>query len=378
MSKKLISILITIALMTTMLVPVMAGNGDNVGEDIFSAPSVTTSFSAGAYTLGTFKEFKVSTYCGAYNGEKVQRKIQIQGAAVSGFEYYNGTDWESVSNYNTTVELKNDIDRKFRVKFNKTGMYVLTCTVSDTDGKQLTRSTRYISVSKDNIAVSIKMPPSGLVHSPAEDGSAPYRFSWNSVDEATMYYFYLNGEKLGSTTETIYIVDESYVENLDKYTVGVTTVVVGGDGETIIESVMTTLTYPQEPTEEATTPENVTTKPGTTTPEKVTTKPTITTKVTKPSKVKSFKAKNIKSKKVKLTWKKVKNVSGYQIVYARNKKFTKNKKTVKVKKASITKKTIKKLKKNKTYYFRVRAYKKVNKQLVYGTWSKVRKVKIKK
>lgn len=368
--KKLVAMLMTIVLMMTMIIPIMAANGDNYGEDIFNDPSVTMSFSAGAYVLGKSKEFKVTTYCGGYFGKNVQRKIEIEGGSVSGFEYYNGTEWQSVSKYNTTVSLKNDIDRKFRITFNKTGMYVLTCTLMDTDGSQLSRSRRYISVSKDNIAVSIKMPPSGFVHSPAADGSAPYRFSWNAVDKATMYYFYLNGKKLAETTDTFYVVDPSYFENLDKYTVGVTTVVVGGDGETIVESVMSTITYPEEPEEEVTTmaQKETTTKKQTTT----------TSSASKPTKVKSLKATNVKGKKVKLTWKKIKGVSGYQIMYATNKKFTKKKKTVKIKKASVTKKTIKKLTKKKTYYFRVRAYKKVNKKTDYGVWNSVKKVKIKK
>ena len=91
----------------------------------------------------------------------------------------------------------------------------------------------------------------------------------------------------------------------------------------------------------------------------------------------NFKAKNIKKKAVKLSWKKIKNANGYTVQYALNKKFTKKKKTVNVK-ASKTSKTIKKLKKKKTYYFRARAYCNYKGKKVYGKWSKVKKVKIKK
>ena len=59
---------------------------------------------------------------------------------------------------------------------------------------------------------------------------------------------------------------------------------------------------------------------------------------------------------------------------ALNKKF-KKKKSIQTKK---TKYTIKKLKKKKTYYIRVRAYKMNGKKKVYGKWSTVKKVKIKK
>ena len=88
----------------------------------------------------------------------------------------------------------------------------------------------------------------------------------------------------------------------------------------------------------------------------------------------SKKVKKSKTCKVTLSWKKVTGAKGYQLQYALNKKF-KKKKSVQTKK---TKYTIKKLKKNKTYYIRVRAYKMNGRKKVYGKWSKVKKVKIKK
>lgn len=94
-------------------------------------------------------------------------------------------------------------------------------------------------------------------------------------------------------------------------------------------------------------------------------------------KTKIIKIKNIKGRKVKISWKKIKNVTGYQIVYGTNKKCSKNKKTIKTS-SSVTTKTIKKLIKKKVYYFKVRTYSYINGKLIYGKWSKVKKVKIKK
>ena len=102
--------------------------------------------------------------------------------------------------------------------------------------------------------------------------------------------------------------------------------------------------------------------------------PSKTVKVKAPSKVKLTSAKNGKGKKLTVKWKKVTGAKGYQLQYALNKKF-KKKKSVQTKK---TKYTIKKLKKKKTYYIRVRAYKMNGKKKVYGKWSTVKKVKIKK
>lgn len=84
-----------------------------------------------------------------------------------------------------------------------------------------------------------------------------------------------------------------------------------------------------------------------------------------------------KEKAVVVTWKKVKNVSGYEVQLATDKKFKKNKKKINIKKQNASKKTVKKLKKNKKYYVRVRSYKIVNGKKVYGKWSKVKSVKTK-
>ena len=84
--------------------------------------------------------------------------------------------------------------------------------------------------------------------------------------------------------------------------------------------------------------------------------------------------KNIKGRKLTAKWKKASNADGYQIQYAPNKKFKKAKsKTVK-----STSVTLKKLKKKTTYFVRVRAYKAVDGKKVYGKWSSVKKVRIKK
>lgn len=81
-------------------------------------------------------------------------------------------------------------------------------------------------------------------------------------------------------------------------------------------------------------------------------------------------------KKLKVTWKKDKTVSGYQIQYSTSKSFSKDKKTITVSK-STTSKTITTSKSGKTYYVRVRAYKTIDGKKVYGSWSKTKSVKVK-
>ena len=87
-------------------------------------------------------------------------------------------------------------------------------------------------------------------------------------------------------------------------------------------------------------------------------------------------AKNSKSKQILLKYKKVSSVKGYQISYSMDKKF---KKAVTKKNTAKTSYTIKKLKKGKTYYVRIRAYKLDSTGgKVYGKYSSVKKVKISK
>ena len=73
-----------------------------------------------------------------------------------------------------------------------------------------------------------------------------------------------------------------------------------------------------------------------------------------------------------LTLKNTKNATGYEIQYSTSKKF----KGAKKKSTKQLKVTLKKMKK-KTYYIRVRAYCLTNGAKTYGSWSKVKKVKIK-
>lgn len=99
-------------------------------------------------------------------------------------------------------------------------------------------------------------------------------------------------------------------------------------------------------------------------------------KANKPKKATLKKVRSTKRGALKLTWKRDKKVTGYQAVVATDKKFKKNKKTAWVKKNKTVSKTFTKLKRGKTYFAKVRAYKKVGRNKVYGAYSKVKKVKV--
>ena len=104
---------------------------------------------------------------------------------------------------------------------------------------------------------------------------------------------------------------------------------------------------------------------------------TQTTTTVKLAAVTGLKVKNSSKKTVTVTWKKVKGATGY-VVYRATKKNGKYKAVKTITKASTTKFKNKKLKKKKTYYYKVRAIKKAGKKVTYSKYSKAVSVKIKK
>jgi uncharacterized protein YjdB len=77
--------------------------------------------------------------------------------------------------------------------------------------------------------------------------------------------------------------------------------------------------------------------------------------------------KNVKKGAVKVKWKAIAGVTGYQVACGSKKKIT-----------TANSLTFKRLKKKKKYIVKVRAYTEVSGKKVYGAWSKKKKVKIKK
>ena len=118
----------------------------------------------------------------------------------------------------------------------------------------------------------------------------------------------------------------------------------------------------------------------------------LTKKVTikiNPKKLSSVKASASGKKAIKVSWKRDKMATGYQVQYATNSKFTKGKKTETIKKNKTISYTIKKLKSKKTisytikklkskkkYHVRVRAYKVVKGKTYYSDWSGVKNIRV--
>ena len=92
-----------------------------------------------------------------------------------------------------------------------------------------------------------------------------------------------------------------------------------------------------------------------------------------PQKVKLSSAKQAKSR-MDVKWTRNKGVNGYQIIYGTDKKF----RNAQSKNVGANTKSVKlKVSKKKTYYVKIRSYKKVGKEIWYSGWSSVKKLKIK-
>lgn len=110
-----------------------------------------------------------------------------------------------------------------------------------------------------------------------------------------------------------------------------------------------------------------------TTAKKNTTKPA--EKAVAPKKTVVKKVKALGKKKIKITVKKSsEQVSGYEVILSTKKNF-KNAKKITTKKNVVT---VKKLKASKKYFVKVRAFKKVGNKKIYGNYSTVKKVIVKK
>ena len=144
----------------------------------------------------------------------------------------------------------------------------------------------------------------------------------------------------------------------------------------------------QEPTTQAPTQEPTTQAPTQQPTAAPTVKPSViptpvpVVKVPGKAKIKKVYKKKKSAKKIKLKIKKIKGAKGYQVaVYKSKKKAKKNKKAL-VKKYVKNKKKVtvksKKLKGKKKLFIRARAYVLDGNKKVFGPWSKVKKVKIKK
>lgn len=258
----------------------------------------------------------------------------------------------------------------------------------------------------------------------AGNGNLPYYFAWMR-GSADSYNFYVNGVlKKTGIVEGLYNAPPELFPTDGVYNVGLTAVKNGVESEMVVVTkeftgsgvteVPTTqkqtttaapTTTEKQTATEAKTTENITTDnnatsiesstnaqtegttntatsditttaaltPETTTVLKTTNKQTTATKISvKRAVIK--KAKRIKKASIKVTIKKIKGINGFRVAISTTRKFKKKTTIYKFKKKRIF--VIKKLKANKKYFVRVKAYKLIGTTKIFSRkWSKVKKVK---
>lgn len=234
--------------------------------------------------------------------------------------------------------------------------------ITDTTGKKLKKGTDYSltyssgrkSVGDYTVKVRLKGNYSGTeifdikirTDSPKKLTATPYtksvKLSWSKVSGASGYRVYIYDTvakaytKLVDTSKTSYTVKElesvkNYKFKVESYKKSGSTVYLSSKYKTV----------------------SATTKPATV-------------------KLSSLKS---KKKSAVLSWKKVSNAHGYQIVFSTSSKFTNPTRTT-VTKGTTLRKTVKNLRSGKKYYFKVRAYRTVSGKKIYGSYSSVKSVRI--
>jgi len=200
--------------------------------------------------------------------------------------------------------------------------------------------------------------------------------TWNFSSSEADGYFNVNNDGYGQKGCIIFRpdTDEDY-EAGDVYNVSITGL---GDGKDVSYSVnffeLGKISKPTEvPTTEPTVSptEEPSTEPTAAPTIEPTAKPTVspTTKPSDNSKPAAVKIKNANVKKNKVTvyFKKVNNVSGYEVRYSKDSKFKKNVKK-KLVSSKVSKTTITLNKSYKKCFIRMRAYTKNNGKKIYGNW----------
>ena len=191
---------------------------------------------------------------------------------------------------------------------------------------------------KKTVNLTIKVVPAATSKISAANKAGGIKIAWKKVAGATGYYIYRNGKlaktiKSGSTTSWG---DTKAATNGAKYTYKI--VAYASTGKSTLSK---SLTYYRLP------------------------RPAISSLA------------NSTAGKMTVKWGKNTKATGYQVQYSTSSTFT-SYKTITITKNTTISKVITSLTKGKTYYVRIRSYKKVNSVNYYSMWSVIKKLKITK
>ena len=410
--KKIISILMTLALTVSVIIPAFGQGGDGTGSTDwpYNLSISNSSLETTNYKLGTEKEFTIGYWPASAATEPLKgtRHITITGPEqVTGFQFKENDQWNDISLFETEITIKTSLTQSIKATFNKEGSYTIKFWVEA--GKDSLEVSREFYVSDSGIT-RVPLAPLKL-----KESNKKYNFEWSwGSDLSVTFDLYIDGQKINDTPikETKYNASEKAdILSKGKHEIQVIAIHMLGDESiasepAVIEYTAEAPTTQEPTTEEPTTvTEPITTEAPTTATEPATTetpttvaepestqattapvitpvaaKQSITTKNSESVKVPQAKIKKAVKKKgatkAKIYLKKVKGIQSYEIQICKNKKFKKkNTVTKNTKKLNYT---FKKLKTNKKYYVRARGVIKQGNIKITGKWSKIISVKLKK
>lgn len=415
--KKIISILMTLALTVSVIIPAFGQGGDGTGSTDwpYNLSISNSSLETTNYKLGTEKEFTIGYWPASAATEPLKgtRHITITGPEqVTGFQFKQNDQWNDISLFETEITIKTSLTQSIKATFNKEGSYTIKFWVEA--GKDSLEVSREFYVSDSGIT-RVPLAPLKL-----KESNKKYNFEWSwGSDLSVTFDLYIDGQKINDTPikETKYNASEKAdILSKGKHEIQVIAIHMLGDESIASEPAVLEYTAEAPTTQEPTTEEPttvtdpITTEAPTTATEPATTetptteapttvaepestqattapvitpvaaKQSITTKNSESVKVPQAKIKKAVKKKgatkAKVYLKKVKGIQSYEIQICKNKKFKKkNTVTKNTKKLNYT---FKKLKTNKKYYVRARGVIKQGNIKITGKWSKIISVKLKK
>ena len=258
--------------------------------------------------------------------QNVKVKISASRIAVGKKAVITVTGNKGKISFKSSVPASASVSSAGEVTAKKIGTVKITVSAAAT--------AKYLAASK---TVTVKVVPAATKNVTSVNTAAGVRLSWKKVTGATGYIVYCGNRKAAQIKKgsTVTFTDKKAKTNGKKYTYKV--IAKASTGNSTLSKSLTTL-YLSNPS------------------------------------LKSLK--KAAAKKIKINWTENKKADGYRIQYSTDSGFRKNNLSTTVKKAVNVTAVIGNLKKGKTYYVRIRAYKTMGKKTYSSAWSASRSIKI--
>ena len=263
--KKIISILMTLALTVSVIIPAFGQGGDGTGSTDwpYNLSISNSSLETTNYKLGTEKEFTIGYWPASAATEPLKgtRHITITGPEqVTGFQFKENDQWNDISLFETEITIKTSLTQSIKATFNKEGSYTIKFWVEA--GKDSLEVSREFYVSDSGIT-RVPLAPLKL-----KESNKKYNFEWSwGSDLSVTFDLYIDGQKINDTPikETKYNASEKAdILSKGKHEIQVIAIHMLGDESIASEPAVLEYTAEAPTTQEPTTEEPTTTEVTTT------------------------------------------------------------------------------------------------------------------